>query len=144
MLWQSSRSIVICSDSCEGGGKREERNHVNIARGVARPDPEGRGLCSSRMSISRRPPRINEQRSAVPFVAAGRPPVDVLYRLLGYGDLLVQVVMSATALNKHLTSVRPGGTTFVAKDIEPAKDKSSCFEQVDFTSQGAQLRFQFC
>ena len=61
--------------------------------------------------------------------------MDFLRRLLGYGDLLVHECHVGAALNRRLTNARPGGTTLVANDSKPARDKSSRFEHDDFTSQ---------
>ena len=49
--------------------------------------------------------------------------------------------MSAAALNRRLTNVRPGGTTLAANNSKSARDKSSHFEHDDFTSQALNSNF---
>ena len=59
----------------------------------------------------------------------------------GTATCLSMNVMSAAALNRHLTNVQPCGTTLAANDSKPARDKSSRFEHDDFTSQALNSNF---
>ena len=81
--------------------------------------------------------QLRPMNSALPFHSSQQADHQWMSSVASWGmtTCLSMNVMSAVALNRRLTNVRPRGTTLAANDNEPARDKSSRFEHDDFTSQ---------
>ena len=81
--------------------------------------------------------QLGSMNSALPFHSSQQAGHQWMSSVASWGTAtcLSMNVMSAAALNRRLTNVRPGGTALAANDSKPARDKSSRFEHDDFTSQ---------